>query len=318
MRRLVLACVAVLTSMAHPAVVQGQARGGPPPPGTQPAAAAPAVPTARASAPIDLTGYWVSVVSEDWRFRMVTPPKGDYRNVPVTREALAMLNAWNPAADEAAGNQCKSYGAGAIMRVPGRIHVTWQDDNTLRLDADAGTQTRLFRFAAAPAPSARPAASSGPTVPSGRTASRPTAPPTAPPTATPTWQGTSTARWERAGGRAGGPGAPPAASGSLTVVTTNMRAGYLRKNGVPYSENATVTEYFDTAVQARAVQAGTVQGGAALPAGTARQTGGDRWLVVTTVVDDPRYLTQPFIVSSHFKQEADASKWDPTPCSTTW
>ena len=86
------------------------------------------------------------------------------------------------------------------------------------------------------------------------------------------------------------------AGGSLTVVTTNMRAGYLRKNGVPYSENARVTEYFDIAPQ---------PGGAPL-------------LVVTTVVDDARFLTQPFIVSSHFRKEPDGSKWDPTPCSAKW
>jgi hypothetical protein len=192
---------------------------------------------------------------------MVTPPKGDYRGVPITKEALAIVNAWDPAADEAAGNQCRSYGAAAIMRVPGRIRVAWLDDNTLRLETDAGTQTRLFRFTQPPA------------------------------LEKPSWQGSSAARWERAGGRGGVP-----ASGSLTVVTTNMRSGYLRKNGVPYSENATVTEHFDVAPQPN----------------------GGQLLVVTTVVDDPRYLTQPFIVSSHFKKEADASKWDPTPCSATW
>jgi hypothetical protein len=224
-----------------------------------------APPAAKAAAPIDLTGYWVAFISEDWRYRMITPPKGDYRGVPITKEALQIVNAWDPAADDAAGNQCKSYGAAAIMRAPGRIHVTWQDDNTLRLDADAGTQTRLFRFAPSPA------------------ADSPR-----------TWQGDSTARWERPAGRGGNAAAPP--QGSLTVVTTNMRAGYLRKNGVPYSENARVTEYFDVAPQ----------------------PGGGQLLVVTTVVDDARYLTQPFIVSSHFKKEADASKWDPTPCSSTW
>jgi hypothetical protein len=79
-------------------------------------------------------------------------------------------------------------------------------------------------------------------------------------------------------------------------VTTNVRAGYLRKNGVPYSESARVTEYFDLAPQSN----------------------GPPLLVVTTVVDDPRYLTQQFIVSSHFKKEADGSKWDPTPCSAAW
>jgi hypothetical protein len=245
----------VALALIAPPLVHGQNRGAPPPP----------PPTAKASAAIDLTGYWVAFVNEDWRYRMVTPAKGDYRGVPITLEALKVVNAWDPAADEAAGNQCKSYGAAAIMRVPGRIHVTWQDDNTLRLDTDAGTQTRLFRFGPSSAAAGKP-----------------------------TWQGNSAARWERAGGGPGNAGAPP--RGSLTVVTTNMRAGYLRKNGVPYSENATVTEYFDVAPQ----------------------PDGGQLLVVTTVVDDPRYLQQPFIVSSHFKKEADASKWDPTPCSATW
>ena len=233
-----------------PTEAQAQARGGPPP-----------APSARASAPIDLTGYWVAVVNEDWRYRMVTPPKGDYRGVPITKEALQIVNAWDPAADEAAGEQCRSYGAAAIMRAPGRIHITWQDDSTLRVDADAGTQTRLLRFAPGSAPAGKP-----------------------------TWQGESTALWERAGGRGG-----PATGGSLTVTTTNMRAGYLRKNGVPYSANASLAEYFDIS-----------------------PSPGGQMLVVTTVVDDPRYLLQPFIVSSHFKKEADGSKWDPTPCSARW
>jgi hypothetical protein len=229
--------------------------------------AQPATPTPRASAPIDLTGYWVAVVSEDWRFRMVTPRKGDYQGVPMTPEARKVADAWDPAADEAAGNQCKAYGAGAIMRVPGRLHITWQDDNTLRVDTDAGTQTRLFRFDAS-APAGKPA-----------------------------WQGHSTASWERpARGRGAGPATPLPPGGSLRVVTTNLRAGYLRRNGVPYSENAVVTEYFDVSPLA----------------------GGGDLLLVTTVVDDPRYLQLPFIVSSQFKKESDSAKWDPTPCSTTW
>jgi hypothetical protein len=226
-------------------------------PGAQPPA-----PTPRASAPIDLTGYWVSVVNEDWRFRMVTPAKGDYKGVPITREALQIVNAWNPAADEAAGNQCKSYGAAAIMRVPGRIHVTWQDDNTLKLETDAGTQTRLFQFGAPAAPPGQP-----------------------------TWQGQSLARWDRPGRRN-----PAVKAGSLAVTTTNMKAGYLRKNGVPYSDAARVTEYFDLSPM----------------------PGNAQLIVVTTIVDDPRYLTQQFVVSSQFKKEADGSKWDPTPCSATW
>jgi hypothetical protein len=206
--------------------------------------------TAKASAPVDLTGYWVAFVTEDWRFRMITPRRGDYQAVPMTPEARKVADAWDPAADEAAGNQCKAYGAGAIMRLAARFHITWQDDNTLRVESDTGKQGRLLHFAA-------PALSPGER----------------------TWQGNSTAQWE------------PTAS--LKVVTTNLRSGYLRKNGVPYSENAVVTEYFDIAP---------------IP-------GGGQVLLVTTIVDDPQYLRQPFIVSSEFKKEADGSKWDPTPCT---
>ena len=217
-------------------------------------------PRARDVAPIDLTGYWVSYVTENWRYRMVTPAKGEYRRIPVSPAALPIINAWDPTADERAGNQCKSYGAGAIMNVPGRLHITWQDADTLRIDTDAGTQTRIFRFA--PRPS-----SSG---------------------ARPTWQGESIARWERAAGPDGG--------GSLRVVTSNMRAGYLRKNGVPYSERATISEHFDIAP---------------LP-------DGGKLLLVTAIVEDPVYLNSPYVVSPHFKKEPDGSRWDPTPCSATW
>lgn len=215
-----------------------------------PAAQPPKPPaTAKSSAAIDLTGYWVSFVTEDWRFRMMTPKKGDYQSVPLNDEGRKTADKWDPAADEASGNQCRAYGAGAIMRVPARFHVTWQDDETLRIDTDAGMQTRLFHFNA-PQPQGER-----------------------------TWQGYSAAQWER--------------PSSLKVTTTNLRPGYLRRNGVPYSENAVVTEYFDVAPH----------------------PDGGQVLLVTTIVDDPQYLRQPFIVSSEFKKEADGSKWDPTPCS---
>ena len=221
-------------------------------------------PRARDVAPIDLTGYWVSYVTENWRYRMVTPAKGEYRRIPASKAALPIINAWDPVADQRAGNQCKSFGAGAIMSVPGRLHITWQDADTLRIDTDAGTQTRLFRFTAR-APGGKPASATRPT-----------------------WQGESIARWEPAAGPDGG--------GSLRVVTSNMRAGYLRKNGVPYSERATISEHFDIAP---------------LP-------DGGRLLLVTTIVEDPVYLNAPYVVSPHFKKEPDGSRWDPTPCSSTW
>ena len=239
--------VTLLLTLVQLATIHAQQRGGGP------------ARSARDSAPIDLTGYWVSYVTENWRYRMVTPAKGEYRRIPSSRAALPIINAWDPAADERAGNQCKSYGAGNIMSVPGRLHITWQDADTLRIDTDAGTQTRLLHFASR-ADASPPARS---------------------------WQGESTAVWEPAPGSDGG---------SLRVVTTNLRSGYLRKNGVPYGERATVTENFDLAPLA----------------------GNGRLLLVTTTVDDPEYLTGPYVVSPHFKKEPDGSKWDPTPCSSTW
>lgn len=215
--------------------------------------------TAQAAAPIDLTGYWVSIVTEDWRYRMVTPAKGDYASVPLNADARKVADTWDPTKDEAAGDQCKSYGAPAVMRVPGRVHITWQNDNTMKVETDAGTQTRLFNFSGSPAS------------PGGD------------------WQGSSAASWDIIGGGRGG----PVRGGSLKVVTTKIKAGYLRKNGVPYSANTVLTEYYDRT----------------------NEPNGDTWLVVTTVVDDPMYLNQPFITSTHFKKQADASGWNPTPCA---
>src|SRR5689334_24247279 len=100
---------------------------------------------------IDMTGYWVSIVTEDWRFRMVTPPKGDYPDItPLNDAGKKIADAWDPAKDEAAGEQCKGYGAGNIMRIPERLHITWANDTTLKLETDAGMQTRLFRFNSPP------------------------------------------------------------------------------------------------------------------------------------------------------------------------
>src|SRR6266446_4349151 len=93
----------------------------------------------KAAAPVDLTGYWVSIVTEDWRYRMVTPAKGDYPSIPLNAEGRKVADAWDPVKDEAAGAQCKSYGAGGIMRMPGRLHITWENDTTVKVEADNGT-----------------------------------------------------------------------------------------------------------------------------------------------------------------------------------
>jgi hypothetical protein len=213
--------------------------------------------TAKAAALYDVTGYWVSVVSEDWRFRMMTPPKGDYTGITLNPEGRRIADAWDPARDEAAGEQCKSYGAPSIMRVPGRLHITWQDDQTLKIEADAGQQTRVLHFDSVESPAG-------------------------------TWQGYSKAIWEMV---PVGRGVTPV--GSLKVVTTRLKPGYLRKNGVPYSGNASLMEYIDRV----------------------NEPNGDAYLVITSTVEDPMYLAQPFLTASHYKKQPDGSGWKPAACS---
>lgn len=252
----------LFVSLAGQSAVQAQGRrqpSGPPP-------------TAQAAAPIDLTGYWVSIVTLDWNYRMVTPRPGDYSDVPLTAAGIEIMDAWDPAKDAAAGEQCKSYGAPAIMRVPEHLHITWQDDQAMKLETDAGEQTRLFHFV-------KSDAASGPK----------------------TWQGYSFAVWQiqrrgidTGGSRSDRPGAP--VWGNLKVTTTDLEAGYLRKNGIPYSDNAQLVEYYDL-----------------LP-----KESGEQMLVVTSTVTDPLYLTKPFIVNSNFKRLSSAAGWEPSACSATW
>ena len=214
--------------------------------------------SARTSAPIDITGYWVSQIVDEFRHR-VAPQKGDLTFVPLNMDGTRIAKAWNPDAKE---NECKAYGAVGLLQRPGRLHITWSDENTLRIDADAGTQTRFLHFVG------------------DATVARPTL------------QGYSAARWEMSGGGGRGRGGAVEKRGSLAVVTTKMTPGYIRKNGVPHSANARLTEYF------------------ALLAGP----GGQVYLIDTATVDDPSYLTAPFIRSYIFKKLPDASGWEPTPC----
>ena len=215
----------------------------------------------------------MSQIVDEWRFR-VSPQKGDILYLPLNALARQVANAWDPAKDEAEGQQCKAYGAIGLMQRPGRLHIAWDDPNTLKIDADAGTQTRRIHFDRAPESGAA------------------------------SWQGVSIGRW-RVNGRGlidtGGLGLVPAlrqsgtsSGGALTVVTTNLRSGYIRKNGVPYSDKAVLTEHFNRLAGQQ----------------------NDAYLSLTQIVDDPTYLTQPFVRTYTFRKLPDAAGWEPTPCWT--
>jgi hypothetical protein len=242
--------------------------------------------TAKASSPIDLTGYWTAVITEDWHVRMLTARKGDFGsgppgavsqvgvgrlgeganpaqegNIPYNIKGAQAALAWDSAKDAAEGNACKAYGAPGIMRQPAHLHFTWQDDNTLRMEADFGDQTRLFHFGGG-----------------------------APSSQEPSLQGYSAASWIIMGG--GGGQANYERSGSLKAITTRMKPGYYWKNGMPYTGNAVLKENFFLLQ---------------LPDNST-------WLTITQQVDDPEYLREPFVVNYHFKKLPDGSRWKPTPC----
>jgi len=275
MKKLALILPLALVMLVVPATVAAQGRGG--------RGAAPPR-SAKAAAPVDFTGYWTSVITEDWHQRMLTAEKGDFgsgapgavelpgerpapSNIPWNANGRKMAMMWDPAKDQADGDQCKSFGAVGILRLPTHLHITWQDDNTLKMEADFGQQTRLFHFL--------------PAGPMGVEAKAPAGEPAS-------LQGYTIADWKELGGK---PGFEK--GGSIGAVTTHLKAGYYNRNGVPYSENAVLTEHFRVIDIPKSGQ----------------------WLSFSSMVDDPEYLTQPYIVTYQFKKLPDGSKWHPEPCS---
>jgi hypothetical protein len=269
LRAALVAAGAAMVISSGTTTIVAQGRGG------RGGAAAPAGP-ARTTAPVDLTGTWVPVITEDWRYRMMTAPNGETGGVPMLPAARQAAMQW----DRTKEGSCEAYGVGGLMRMPVRFKISWADDYTLKIESDGGQQTRLLHFAAAgqPAPS---------------TAGQPR-----------TLQGYSVAEWQRSGGAldAFGPGLAPEAGGrgaaprwgSLRAVTTNVLPGWLTRNGVPYGQNLTLTEYYTRITHKEA---------------------GD-WLVITTTYDDPQNLQRQWITSTNFQKEANDAKWSPAPCKS--
>jgi len=245
-------------------------------PGNPGAAAAP--PSAQDQAPYDPTGYWVSLITQNWRFRMVAKGPGDYIGAPINAQAKKLADAWTQAQAQAAARDCEAYGGAIIMWLPEHLHISWQDANDLRVQTDAGMQTRVLHFVSAPE-GARAAAA-------------------APRDIQPSRQGYSLARWVLAagsqrGGRGAGAGAGMPRYGSLEVTTDHMLPGLLAKNGIPYDGNTKKTEWWDLR----------------------KDSSGEQWLSISTTVVDPEYLTRPYIYDPVFQKEDDGAKWDPSPCS---
>ena len=170
----------------------------------------------------DLSGNWVSVVTQHWHYRMLMPPDGATAKIPLSATGRRVHEMIDLDQDVANGDECRAYGAGNIMRIPGRLRIQWADDNTLQIDTDAGTQTRLLHFN-----SQMSAASVAPSL-----------------------QGHTVAGWF---GREGAPEGDrnadqndPNAARYVVASTSRLTPGYLLKNGVPYSASMTMEEHFYT------------------------------------------------------------------------
>ena len=271
-----------------------------------PAAQAPAQPpgppqSAEGAALVDLTGYWVSVVNQDWRFRMTTPPKGDYERVPLNDAARMVADEFDPALYGGESYQtsgivdCRAYGAANVMRMPTRLLISWDSPNVLKIETDWGEQTRLITF-----DPDRVYGDIHQDLLMGEVRTS---------TGAPSLQGYSAAVWERPyqinapvwqrgpAGRGGGLGTERLGEvqpgGSMAVVTTNLAAGWLRRNGVPYSSRTRVIEQYRTF----------------------EDPTGAQWFNVTIQIIDPEYLTRPFNVTADFRKEPDGSNWEPHPCA---
>jgi hypothetical protein len=244
----------------------------------------PAPATPKAAAQFEITGHWVSIITEDWIYRMLVGPKGDIGSIPANAAGKKKTKEWDQAKDAAAGESCKAYGAPGLIRRPGRLNISWSDDRTLRIDFDAGMKTRLLHF-------------SDQLPPAGYSTSEPPSNFVVPADAgAPSLEGYTVAAWHKqAQGRGMGPTqehSVGAHGGSLAAITTHLSPGYLQTNGVPYSADTILKEFFDLIELDNGVQ----------------------YLIVTSIVEDPTYLTEPFVTSTQFKREPDGKKWDPSGC----
>ncbi len=309
--RLVIGSVALAAALALSQGVLAQGAAGPPGPGAQrgqpggrPQPTGPR--TGQQAAPIELTGYWVSIVTEDWRWRMLTPPHGDYASVPLTPMARKIADTFDPARYGPGQIDCRAYGAAGLMRMPTRVHISWADPNTLKLETDWGEQTRMIHFMPGRPEGISTMGDDANMPPPGTAADRGPGADQNADQAAPSLQGTSIAIWQmpyqinsnegqRGQQRGGGFGRGPQTTlpgGDLRVVTFNMTPGWLRRNGVPYGAHTRMVEYYQTFTDPT----------------------GKHWFDVTTDVEDPEYLTTPFITSDDFRSEPDGSRWAPHPC----
>jgi glyoxylase-like metal-dependent hydrolase (beta-lactamase superfamily II) len=203
-----------------------------------------------ASAQIDFSGMWVPIFHEDQVERAAGPDVGEYAGLPITEAARARALAWDAAILTLPEHQCKPHPSTYGFRGVGNLRI-WPDiddatEQILKLNTHIQWQEQRREIWL-----------------DGR--AHP------PEWAAHTWQGFSTGRWE----------------GSVLVVrTTHLKAGWMRRNGLPLSDRATMTERF--------IRHGDL-------------------MTHVYMIEDPVYLTEPLVKTNGFRVTSNPNL-QPYPC----
>jgi hypothetical protein len=202
-----------------------------------------------AFAQVDFSGEWAPRFYEDQPERVAGPELGDYLGLPVTDAARMRADTWDASIQTLPEWQCRPHSADYIWRGPSNLHITKEVDPVTR-EITAFHAEWLRSVDNIYYLDGRPHPSAN---------------------AAHTWGGFATAKWE---------------GNILTVNVTHLKEGYIRRNGMPRSDLATVTEHW--------MRHGN-------------------WLTVVTIVNDPVYLTEPFIRSTDYELD-QRQQVPPYPC----
>ena len=204
---------------------------------------------APAAAQVDFSGEWAPRMWEDQPERVPGPELGDFSGIPVSEAARLRAEAWDASIQTLPEWQCRPHSADYIWRGPSNLRI-WKEIDPVSREITAYHAEWLRSVDA-------------PVYLDGR--AHP------PDDALHTWAGFSTGRWE---------------GDMLTITTTHLKEGYLRRNGLPRSDKATLTQHWIR--------------------------NGD-FLTVVTVVNDPVYLTEPFIRTTDYELNLNQNI-PPYPC----
>jgi hypothetical protein len=204
-----------------------------------------------ASAQMDFSGEWPVVQSQD---NIDNPHLGEYVGLPLSREAIRRAEVWDASIQSLPEWQCRPHSGVYIKRGPSNLRV-WKEIDPASRQLIA-FQTEWLR------------STNTPIYMDGR--------PHPPEYAAHTWGGFSTGNWE--GDR-------------LHVKTTHLKEDYYRRNGVPQSDLATLTEYL-----------------------MRRRFDNQDYLTWVLIAYDPVYLTEPLIRSTEYRLNL-AQQVPPYPCT---